>query len=65
MSSKNLYKWPSIELFIGYLRKNESHLEKLINTSIYVMEKFDGTNVGIDNDGNIYGRNIMIAAPEK
>ena len=65
MSLKNVYKWPSTELFISYLHKHKLHLEELIKMPIHVMEKFDGTNVGIDNDGNIYGRNYMIDVKEK
>uniref|UniRef100_A0A6C0JAZ8 RNA ligase domain-containing protein n=1 Tax=viral metagenome TaxID=1070528 RepID=A0A6C0JAZ8_9ZZZZ len=58
---ENKYKWPNTPLFIHHLNNNRQYIEKkLLKSPIYVMEKYDGTNVGIDNYGNMYGRNFMI-----
>ena len=52
----NPYKWPETKLLIPQLEENLN----IINEPIIVWEKLDGTNVGIDENGYIYGRNFLI-----
>lgn len=59
----NDYKWSSIELTIHSFKvkefgENPAYLaEKLFKQPVCLSEKYDGTNVGVDEDGNLYGRN--------
>lgn len=58
---ENRHRWSKTPLFIHYLEENNQYIEKIfLNYPIYVMEKIDGTNVGIDELGNIYGRIYMV-----
>ena len=57
----NLMKWASIPLSIQKLFKKHGNLnEKLFSVPYEASQKFDGTNVGKDQDGLMYGRNKMI-----
>ena len=64
--AENNMKWAAIPLTIPTLinpkkfRKND--LNYLIFNKVYEASwKYDGTNVGKDPEGNMYGRNYMIA----
>ena len=56
-------KWCSIPLLVKDILKNKMKLsDKLFRNPIEATQKFDGTNVGKDSDGNMYGRNKMIGS---
>ena len=62
----NEYKWTAIDLMIHAfdLRNKELtdnaknfYKDKLFNRPVTLSEKYDGTNVGVDEHGVLYGRN--------
>jgi hypothetical protein len=61
----NTMKWSSIPLTIQvFLNKRNNYKDKIndiiFSTPFSASQKFDGTNVGKDADGLMYGRNKMI-----
>lgn len=68
---ENNLKWPSIPLIVGDLHyfvhkgmAKVNNLNKILfETSFAGSHKYDGTNVGKDNNGVMYGRNQLI--PDK
>lgn len=63
----NQIKWASIPLAIPtFFRMPRDQLnDALFNTQIYASVKYDGTNVGRDETGLMYGRNKTIKAGTK
>lgn len=66
----NQYKWGSIDNFITVMRemseKNPTKLNDYIfNTQVYASVKYDGTNFGIDDNKQMYGRNKIIPPTAK
>jgi len=58
-------KWASIELTIPFLcreLKREKLNEFIFEQQVYATIKYDGTNVGRDESGLMYGRNLTIEA---
>ena len=59
----NNYKWSSIDLTLhtfkikDYINRPDYLIEKLFKKPVTLSEKYDGTNVGVDEFGNLYGRN--------
>jgi len=48
--------------------KEENHgdlYKKVFETPVALSQKYDGTNVGRDEDGMMYGRNKLISATTK
>lgn len=72
-SDDNNLKWSSIELMMTkfkswILEKKMSHADlndMIFNKPVFASIKYDGTNVGLDTDGVMYGRNKKIAAGTK
>lgn len=65
---KNTCKWQSIEQLPKYLQKllEKNKLKNtLLDSEVFYCEKYDGTNVGIDQYGNLYGRTLMIDPAKK
>ena len=64
----NPLKWSSIDLMLNYLFKDDQPLTindlkyKMRNTPVTLTQKYDGTNIGVDEFGEIYGRNKMVPA---
>ena len=58
----NNIKWASIPLSIPTLCRmpKENLNDAIFNTQIYATVKYDGTNVGRDETGLMYGRNKII-----
>lgn len=61
----NNMKWSAIPLTLQvFLNKRSNYLETInntiFNTPLEASQKFDGTNVGKDTNGLMYGRNKMI-----
>ena len=64
----NMMKWPSIELLIpalGYFAIKRPDKLAVLNkmcfeTPYAASQKYDGTNVGKDETGLMYGRNLTI-----
>ena len=65
----NEFKWSSIDNLIPYFNgKKDTHerlLEKVFETPVSLSQKFDGTNVGVDQEGQIFGRNKMVDKSEE
>ena len=67
----NPLKWGSIELMMQYLLQDDVPLtvealsQKILDTPMTLTQKYDGTNLGVDEFGEIYGRNKMVPATEK
>ena len=69
----NNLKWSSIDLLIHYLlnpnsMKQQNHgdlYKKVFETPVALSQKYDGTNVGRDEDGMMYGRNKLISESTK
>ena len=65
---KNICQWQSIEQLPKYLKKllQKNNLKNtLLNSEVFYCEKYDGTNVGIDEHKNMYGRTLMIDPSKK
>jgi len=65
-NERNTLKWASIPLMIPYLLKGyETPREKLraaiFSQPMQATQKYDGTNVGKDENGIMYGRNLLIS----
>lgn len=65
MKNSNTIRWSSIELtvremFQGYNVPRSELNAALFETACVATAKFDGTNVGKDERGVMYGRNLVI-----
>ena len=66
---ENNIKWSSIDLLINYLlnpdfMKQENYgdlYKKVFETPVTLSEKYDGTIVGLDEEGILYGQNKLIS----
>ena len=61
----NMIKWSSIPLTIGRLFAPKGMPRAMLNFELFERpvegtHKFDGTNLGKDQDGQLYGRNKMV-----
>ena len=54
-----------IDHLAGEEKSFENLLEKVFETPVTLSEKYDGTNVGVCEEGKLYGRNKLIPATEK
>ena len=63
----NTIKWASIPLIIPEIFRmpKEKRNVMLFNTQVYASVKYDGTNIGRDTTGLMYGRNKVIKAGTK
>jgi len=70
ISDDNDLKWPSIDLLMVKFKnwilskkmKPDLMADLIFNKPVFASVKYDGTNVGINTDGVMYGRNKKIAA---
>lgn len=67
----NIYKWPAIGLTVRNIGlkilkdKSEDIAKVLFETPVFASVKYDGTNVAIDTEGLLYGRNKTIPSKTK
>lgn len=69
----NMYRWPSIGLTIQkfncLLKENKKSYQEIndmiFKHPVFATVKYDGTNVGIDSDGLMYGRRKVIPKTTK
>jgi len=66
----NEIKWAPIQLMIQFLLGNRKGIDakelcnQVFNVPVTLSQKYDGTNVGKDENGEMYGRNKMIGPKE-